>query len=600
MDSFNDIVKAEYHNKPIHIYCIISGKGLSPYCIPRVIEIQTKESTTILTIEPVDADILRFIDIPTTRIRNVIKDIFKVDKFSYEVTEVQNIERIFILPSTGRERNKLGSTYVAYYSGCGLEINTMYELKGYTTTDPSNQTITHVFTEASKIKSDIESFSLTKAGHNVLKQFDIKPKSVDDIFDYLEDLYESYAHNITKIYGRFDLHLAIDLAFRSVISFRFQNELVSKGWSDIMIIGDTRCGKGYIAEKLAKYFAVGEVISAENCSIAGLIGGLQQYNNSWAITWGKIPLNDCGLIILDEASELQDEAWSKLSRVRSEGIAEITKIQTQVTNARTRLIFLANPINKTIANYSYGIQAILDVVKAPEDIARFDYVLVVAHDEVKMEDINRKHELMKSQYSIQAERDLVLWIWSRKISEIAFSSEAVKLVYKLSITLAKEYSFDIPLIQGENIRVKLSKIAIGFAGRLYSNKNNGKILYIKEIHVLCAYTFLNLIYKKEPCGYYAISKLQKPLATKNNEKLKHIEKYFNSYKDKIELCRCLLINNNITANDLSDHMDLSKEISREIISYLLRYDCISKRSLYYVKTPTFTSWLKNIILPPQK
>ena len=486
---------------------------------------------------------------------------------------------------------------MAYYLGCDLEINTIYELKGYTTTDPSNQTITHVFHEAIKIKSDIDSYVLDKSSHILLSQFNIKDDSVDNIFTHLENLYESYAHNITKIYNRFDLHLAIDLAFRSVISFRFQNELIAKGWTDVMILGDTRCGKGFIAEKLAKYFSVGEVVSGENCSIAGLIGGLQQYNGNWAITWGKIPLNDCGMVILDEASELQDEAWSKLSRVRSEGIAEITKIQTQVTNARTRLLFIANPINKTISNYSYGIQAILDVVKAPEDIARFDYVLVVSHNEVDMEDINKKHNLVKSKYSIQSERELVLWIWSRKINEVEFSEEAIKIVYELSIALDKVYTFTIPLIQGENIRVKLAKIAIGFAGRLYSNKNKGKILYVKKVHVICAYTFLNLIYKKEPSGYYAISKLQKPLSVRDDNKMSKIDKYFNSYRDKRELCKCLLINNNITPNDLSDHMDLSKEISREIISYLLKSDCITKRSSYYVKTPNFTSWLKNIILP---
>ena len=76
MDSFNDIVKSKYHNKPIHIFCIISGKGLSPYCIPKVIEIQMKESTTILTVESGVADILIFINIKTTKIKNIIQDIF--------------------------------------------------------------------------------------------------------------------------------------------------------------------------------------------------------------------------------------------------------------------------------------------------------------------------------------------------------------------------------------------------------------------------------------------------------------------------------------------------------------------------------------------
>ena len=104
-----------------------------------------------------------------------------------------------------------------------------------------------------------------------------------------------------------------------------------------------------------------------------------------------------------EASEIKTEDWTRLSRIRSEGIAEITKINTQSTHARTRVIFISNPILKTIANYSYGIQALVDIVKAPEDIARFDYVLVVAHNEVEIKDINRRRELVKEIYRITNE-----------------------------------------------------------------------------------------------------------------------------------------------------------------------------------------------------
>jgi hypothetical protein len=130
----------------------------------------------------------------------------------------------------------------------------------------------HVFTEEKKIKSDSETFKLTKEKHQKLMHFNKQGLSVNQIYEYLEKLYLSYAHNVTKIYDRFDLHLAIDLAFRSVLSFKFDNEIVHKGWMDIMIIGDTRCGKGYVAEKLSAYFNLGEVISGDNIN-NGLLRG---------------------------------------------------------------------------------------------------------------------------------------------------------------------------------------------------------------------------------------------------------------------------------------------------------------------------------------
>jgi len=591
-----NVSSAKYHNKRIKIRCVINGKSTAPYCVPKTIDIRCSkcgysEEPTI-EILPENEDILKLIDISSDSQPKVLSKLLKMCKFcQYKITEMQNIERIFILPPTGKERKTSDLVNVAYYIGYGVETNNLYEMEGYTTVDPSTQMATHVFTRATKLHSDIDSFAISSRINDNLKEFAIEKPNTEKIFDVLESLYTSYAYNITKIYNRFDLHLAIDL------TFRFDNEYVHKGWSDVMIIGDTRCGKGYVAERLVEYFGLGEVISGDNCSFAGLVGGLQQYNKHWVITWGKIPLNDRGLVIIDEASEIPETDWTRLSRIRSEGVAEITKIRAQITNARTRIIFLSNPIKKTISNYSYGIQSILDIVKAPEDIARFDYVLVVAHNEVAMEEINVTRDSIPSIHSNILEQQLILWIWSRKIDEIVFSDEAIRLVYKLSIRLASDYSFNIPLIQGENIRVKLAKLAVAFAGRIYSNKQNGKILFVDKVHIECADAFLRMIYGKSVCGYYDYSILNKTMdLTSQMENFKKVEKYFSSFRNKEELCKCLLLNNNITINDLSEHLNQPQEIAREIISTLLRYNCIQKKYNTYVKTPTFTGWLKTIVI----
>ena len=614
--NMKDVLSSKNYNKKVKLKCIVSGKSIAPYCVPRkiVIECTPAENMScskckfnknkILEILPTNENILQFIDIQTTTMFGTIQKMFSIlCWFTYEIKEMQNVERLFIIPQTNNKiRNKLNIAPISYYAGIGIDVNTSYLMEGYTTLYPKDQTTVHVFTSAKKVKSDAESFELTKEKHKELMQFNKSDLSVEDIYDYLDKLYLSYAHNITKIYDRFDLHLAVDLAFRSVLSFKFDNEIVHKGWMDIMIIGDTRCGKGYVAEKLAAHFNLGEVISGDNISFAGLVGGLQQYNKQWVITWGKIPLNDCGLVIIDEASEIKTEDWTRLSRIRSEGIAEITKINTQSTHARTRVIFISNPILKTIANYSYGIQALVDIVKAPEDIARFDYVLVVAHNEVEIKDINRRRELVKEIYTKKLEQDLILWTWSKSQDEIMFSSEATQLIYDISIKLSKIYTFSIPLIQGENIRIKLAKIAIAFAARLYSHKQNGKYLFVDKIHVECAYHFLNLIYKKNSCGYYAMSKLQNTQELYSTEKdFSAFEKYLKAFTlHRVEICKCLLVNNALTVNDISEHVNLDKEIAREIISKLLINSCIIKRGNIYVKVPAFVNWLKHKILENEK
>ena len=170
-----------------------------------------------------------------------------------------------------------------------------------------------------------------------------------------------------------------------------------------------------------------------------------------------------------------------MSRIRSEGVAEVTKIVQQITNARTRLLFLANPPSRSMANYTFGIHALQDLIKAPEDIARFDFACIVSHEEVPIENINKYHSETKSMYSQREERELIMWIWSRTPDQIEFSKEAMDTIMASSNRLGKFYDIGIPLIQGENIRFKLAKIAIAFAGRLYSNDNNGQILKVKNL-----------------------------------------------------------------------------------------------------------------------
>lgn len=606
-----DISNASYYNKAISLKCIVSGKSLSPYCIPKKIKVScivnnsekcdkcSNKIKYVLDIKPIDEKVLLFIDVHSTRVYSIIKLILKTScDIEYEFIEMQNVERIYIMPTVGKDRHKTKMAPVSYYIGNGLDVNVVYNMKGYTTVDPFNQTVTHVFTSAIRDKSDIECFSLTKKMYDKLSMFCVKDPDVEKIYEHLDKVYTSYSRNITKIYDRFDLHLAVDLVFKSVLSFNFDNEYVHKGWMDAIVVGDTRCGKGYVAERLSTYFGLGEVVSAENCSFAGLVAGLQQFNKHWVVSWGKVPLNDGGLVILDEASELDSKDWTKLSRIRSEGVAEITKINTQITAARTRLLFLTNPILKTISNYSYGVQSLNDIVKAPEDIARFDYALVVAHNEVEVHNINKHRDTVPQMYSEELERQLVLWIWSRKLDDIVFSKDAVDAAYSFAILLAKAYSFSIPLIQGENIRIKLAKIAAAFAGRVFSNKEDGKVLYVDKVHIECAYYFINMLYKKQSCGYYALSQLNKMSDLESIDRdFSMVDKYLNAFvKSKDEICKCLLSNNNIQVNDISEHVNLEKEVARQVVSTLLKYNCLIKKHTYYVKTPAFTGWLKSKVL----
>jgi len=608
INTYDEVTESRFYNKPITLECIVTGKSLTPYQIPKVVGVKCLDSECPgcqyqvggnLLIDATDQDVLRFIDISTTKIPTVLKQVFGIrcKSIIHEIKETQLIERIFIARPTGKERSrKGGGSRPAYLIGSTIESNSVYALEGYTTVDPVTQSVTHVFTGAKKQTNDIESFNLSLHKHSELNEFCVNKNDSADMFLKLTKLYTNYAHNVTKIYNREDLHMSVDMLFRSVLSFRFDNEFVKKGWMEAMVVGDTRCGKGYVAEKLMEYFGIGETVNGENASFAGLVGGLQQLNKHWVITWGKIPMNDCGILHVDE--DIDPEMWGKLSRIRSEGVAEITKIQTETANARTRLLWTCNPPNRMMSSYTYGIQATNDLIKAPEDIARFDYVLAVAHDEVPGKVINQRREPLPIIHEVKLEQELIMWCWSRKPNEVNFDSDAIKLIYERSIALENLYDFSIPLIQVENVRFKLAKIAIAFASRFYSNQEKGKILYITKAHVDCAVVFLEKIYGKEASGYMAYSEMKKSAEEiVTPEKLAFIENYFDKWKlQKRELLRFLMNNNVFDSRGIMEHLGCVQSESIECISKLSIASCIAKRGAFYTKTPAFVSYLKTLVL----
>lgn len=615
-NTFDEVVETRFHNQKIKLKCIVVGKTLTPYHIPKRLTVQCAnrscrgcqfQNAEECEVEVTDNTVLMFIDKDVGQLSKIMKDILGVScrQLIVEVLEVQFIERIFIARPTGKERTrKGGGTREAFVIGKSIETNTIYDLEGYTTTHPTTQATTHIFLNAEKAHNDVENFNLSTKKHSELNQFCV-PQDWDaqKMMEKLITVYKGYASHVTKIYERDDMHLAVDMLFRSVISFTFDKEYVHKGWLDAMIIGDTRCGKGFVAERLINYFGQGEVVNGENCTSAGLIGGVQKFGSQWVITWGKIPMNDCCLLLVDETSGLPEDVFGKLSRVRSEGVAEITKIHTEVANARTRLLFLCNPTNRTINTYSYGIQSVLDIVKAPEDIARFDYVLVVSHNDVKGEEINIARQKTEPLiYDPKYEQELVLWCWSRKPDEVKFTPEAVTAIYEMSLRLAKAYDFSIPLIQVENVRYKIAKIAIAFAARFYSNEEKGRYLLVKTVHVECAWVFFDIMYKKEASGYLAYSRMRKSaMVLATPEKLQEVEQYFDTWKlQKKELLRCLLVNNYIDQNEIATHMGVDKRLGVECISKLLKLGCLQRTRTSYIKSPELTHYLKKVLLGGRK
>ena len=601
--------QSKWYGQRIQVEALITGKDTSPYLLPEEVRIscnddcegcpiaESKQGFKDYDIENSGDSLLEMINVSKATIRKKILRRAGIKaqencKAKLDYLKTFNVEYVLLIPTLGS-----GTTeYVvrsAYYVGHGLKANRSYRFEGYLAAFPRDQHVVYLFDSAVPAQNEIETFQLEEDTKKKLTQFRPKRRR------YLAQLYalaDWQSRNITKILERPDLHIMVDLAFHSVSAFWFNGEFIPRGMLDVLILGDTKCGKGYTTEGLSKYYKLGEVASGDNCSFAGLVGGLQQISNNWRVTWGLIPLNNGRLVVIDEVSSMPTQDIARMSRIRSEGIAEIVKIIRETTEAKTRLIWIANPRSgRPITNYNTGVEAVRELIGAVEDISRFDLALTVASNEVPSDIINAPathHTEDSGQYPSELCRALILWAWSRTPKQIQFTKKATSSIIKRAIELGDTYSSVIPLIQTENVRIKIAKISAAVAARTFSTDIKYDKLIVRPEHVKCAVELIKIFYNKPSMSYDLFSKTT--LATSKIQSPKDIGKAMNMYTtDELMVITGLLEMHYINAGSLSDYVG-DEVTAKTLISQLVQLKCLSRleEGNRYLKNPSFTKWLR--------
>jgi hypothetical protein len=67
--------------------------------------------------------------------------------------------------------------------------------------------------------------------------------------------------------------------------------------------------------------------------------------------------------------------------------------------------------------------------------------------------------------------------------------------------MGNRYQPDPPLVQVENIRMKLARLAVAFAARTFSTNRTGEYVVVRPEHVVAAVEFIDWIYGTETMGY---------------------------------------------------------------------------------------------------
>ena len=445
----------------------------------------------------VDVDprqMLQFIDSADSAQDTFLRKLYGCRSITAEPVDYINCQKVIFQESAsfidGLEESSFESRYGIYmYTDFRLNATLKYNFEACRVTDPRTQKNYYMIRSA-------ENLGMLRpvVNEDNFEKFRKVARESSNFQELIDTYYNEWMPALA-IEGRPDLFGALILTYCSVTEIPWQAGII-KGWLDTMVIGDTRTGKSQMAQRLVKTLGMGGYINGENARRTGVIGGVQRFGDSWVITWGAIPMNDRGLLIIDEASGLEVDDIKDLSSTRSSGAVTLNKIVKGEARARTRLIWLSNPRSgRNLADFYWkGYGAFQEFIPVAEDQARYDLVLTAAREDIDVLD-GIDSEV---QPKVEPWIDLFNAAWGLPAEDIIFPQGFKAKVREVSHRINDEYGGG-PLIVGVAVHEKLLRICCAVAvlcGEIHEGK-----LYVSEKHLEWAYEFLKMTLEKKSFAY---------------------------------------------------------------------------------------------------
>jgi 5S rRNA maturation endonuclease (ribonuclease M5) len=416
------------------------------------------------------------------------------------VREKKHVVKVIFSPDVDTESELSGfraAEQHAYVIGHNLEDGQRYRVFFKRYAHPNDkQKIVMVVDRVEESDNSLNTFKMTPEMKQTLSQFCGHPTDIATArFALAKEVVGTFVNEMVV--------KAINIIFHSVLEFRYAGRII-KGYPEGAIIGESRTGKTDTASTLEQFYGLGNFTVAKNATTAGLLGGADRMpSGEFRISWGKIPLNHKGLLILDEMSGLSKEVMATLTDMRSSGVATIEKIVKGKAPAKTRLLWLSNPRtnsdgnSRSVDDYPNGVKIVLDLVGSDEDIARFDFVYIMPKSKAYIPPrFDEDREDVKAKVDHTPYHNLIQWAWSRKSEHIQFDKGVEKYIWQVQQELNEKYDTDVKFFGTEAFK-KLARIAVSSAVQCFSTDETGECAVVKKEHVDWASEFLISCYDND-------------------------------------------------------------------------------------------------------
>ena len=389
------------------------------------------------------------------------------------------------------------------------------------------QQLVMVILDVEEASDSISNFHITDEVKKNLDKFRELEGTVPERINKLTEMVKAFiGYN-----GYNKLIEAVDLSYHTVLEFNFGTFKNVRGYLDTLIVAESRVGKSSTAEALQRLYGLGAFTSlaGNSATIPGIIGGSTKVNGNYQTRAGLIPMNHRGLVIFEELAKCNSNLVRELTDIRSSNQVRIARVSGVLTlPALVRMITLTNVRNtgskiKPINSYPNGIDILVDLIGSPEDIARYDLMLILGDQGNKIVDPFWEPS---TPFEPEAYQTRIRWVWSRTIDQIIIDKEVGKHILDRCNELNKTYDSHIKIF-GTEAWKKVARLAIAIAGYLVSTDSSYEKIIVTKEHVDAAVEYLIDCYDNPTFKLKEYVKMEQLYNTIDDEGVKLLQELYN-------------------------------------------------------------------------
>lgn len=407
--------------------------------------------------------------------------------YNVDMGLLQTIYKVTVADVALENDDKASEFIIDMYSKTPLDIGNTYEItyKLY----PHPKQGRRIIAIANDIKET--NYDFDTSNEEYTKSLDVF-KTTSTIENKINELYESAKCHIAPYLNK-DIWFAMDLVFNSPLDIVYNKPI--RGALDIFVLGDTRTGKSETSKALKQLYDFGEIVPLKTATVASLIGGTDDKIKKTKL--GVIPRFHKELIIMEEFSGAPMDFIKTLTEIRSSNMVKIYRVAGDVqTPCKLRMITISNPISEngnlmTLSAYPNGVEPINELIKSPEDIARYDAFILFPRVE-KLSNpfgtkLNNELKIEGKHYQTKSK-----WIKALTQDDVIISDDVGSYIFEKGIELNNIFECSFTVFGSETDK-KIARMSASLACMLCSTLDYKHIIVTKE-HVDYIVNFLKRIY----------------------------------------------------------------------------------------------------------